>query len=111
MKGLEEYIEVHGNHFTEKLAAEVTNRKWDFSEVAKTTQEKVYYNVTGSTLGDMVYLADMICNRSHRKQSLKRGINEVLTWVQDYRRGGSAFCIWLTVSIVKGEDFDFTSYI
>ena len=111
MEGLEEYIKVHGNHFTEELAAEVTNRKWDSSEIVMAAQKRVYYNVTGSTIGDMVYLTDMICNRPHKKQSLKRGIKEVLTWVQDYRREGSAFCIWLTVASVQEESFDLTPYI
>ena len=111
MKGLERYIEKHGNHFTEKLAHTVTNSKWDFEQINKVAQSRVYYNVTGTTSGDIIYLVDMVCNRPYNKQPLNRGIKEVLMWVQDYKKRGSAFCIWLAVTAFKEENFDFTPYI
>ena len=61
MKGLEQYIEKYGNHFTEELASDITLKKWDSSKIQKSAQKKVYYNVTGSTSGDMMYLMDMFC--------------------------------------------------
>jgi hypothetical protein len=107
MKGLEEYISKHGRHFTEELASYVTEGRWNPSKVERDAQRHVYYNVTGSTPGDMVYLMtfwkeDMPYNRK---------IKVMLSWVEDYNKTGSPFLIWLTVMIVRKESFDFTPYI
>ena len=113
MKGLEEYIKVHGNHFTEELASVATDRRWNTSKVTKAAQDRVYYNVTGSTSGDMVYLMDMAYSRlnSEGRYSHNKGISMMLSWVGDYQKTGSPFCIWLTVMLMKKKDFDFTPYI
>lgn len=100
MKGLDRYIKKHGKHFTEKLASDVTLRKWDSSKIQKAAQKRVYYNVTGSTSGDMMYLMDMF----HQT-------NKMLLWVGDYKKTSSPFCIWLAAKITREEDFDFTPYI
>lgn len=111
MKGLEQYIRKHGNHFTKELALKVTGDRWSSYDIERAAQKRVYYNVTKSTIGDMIYLADMVCNRPSQRVRLNKGIKEVLCWVQDYKRSGSPFCIWLTVIFVEKEDFDFTPYI
>lgn len=113
MKGLEEYVKKHGSHFTDELAIKVTHRKWDPSKVVKAAQKKVYYNVTESTAGDMVYLLDMAYERLSPlgQYTNNRGITSMLSWVQDYKKTGSAFTIWLTVMVVKEKSFDFTPYI
>lgn len=113
MRGLEEYIRKHGKHFTDKLAIKVTNRRWDPCKVAKAAQDKVYYNVTQSTVGDMVYLLDMVHERLYPlgQYTNNRGINGMLAWVGDYKKTESAFNIWLTTVIVQKQDFDFTPYI
>ena len=107
MKGLEEYISKHGNHFTKELASKGTDERWDSSKLERDAQKHVYYNVTGSTDGDMVYL--MTIGDSCQPYSKK--VKTMLSWIQDYNKTGSPFIIWLTVLIVKEQDFDFTPYI
>lgn len=113
MRGLEEYIKKHGKHFTEDLAVRVTYRRWNPSKVVDAAQSKVYYNVTESTVGDMVYLLDMFYERLYPlgQYTVNRGILSMLTWVQDYSKTGSPFNIWMTSLIMKDKDFDFTPYI
>ena len=107
MKGLDEYVSKHGRHFTEELASEVTNGRWNPSKVEKDAQKHVYYNVTGSTLGDMVYLMTLGDSRMPYNKKVKM----MLSWVGDYSKEGSPFCIWLAVLTVSGGSFDFTPYI
>lgn len=108
MKGLKEYIRKHGIHFTEQLAMDVTRRKWNPSKVEKDAQKKVYYNVTGSTRGDMVYLMDMFYCFQYTEGKC---INLMLKWVGDYNRTNSPFCIWLSTVSLDNREFDFTPYI
>lgn len=56
MKGLRKYIAKHGRHFTPELAAKVLDCKWNASEVEIASDRVVYYNVSGATLGDIVFL-------------------------------------------------------
>ena len=107
MKGLEEYINKHGRHFTKELASKVTDERWDSSKLEKDAQKHVYYNVTGSTIGDMVYLMTI----GDARQSYCKKVKTMLSWVQDYNKTESPFIIWLTVLFVKEQDFDFTPYI
>ena len=107
MNGLEEYINKHGKHFTEELAIRVTEEKWSSSKLERDAQKHVYYNVTGSTVGDMVYLMTI----GDPRQSYCKKMKTMLSWVQDYNKTESPFVIWLTVLIVKGQDFDFKPYI
>ena len=107
MKGLEEYISKHGRHFTEKLASYVTEGRWNPSKVERDAQRHVYYNVTGSTPGDMAYL--MTIGEEGTPYSKKMKV--MLSWVGDYNKTGSPFLIWLTVMTVRKESFDFTPYI
>ena len=107
MKGLEEYIKRHGKHFTEQLASKVIEEKWNPSKVEKDAQKYVYYNVTGSTVGDMAYLMTL----GDESLSYSKRVRYMLSWVQDHRKVESPFNMWLTVLIVKEQDFDFTPYI
>ena len=113
MKGLEQYISKHGKHFTEQLALAVTDGRWDGVKVEKAAQRKVYYNVTGSTLGDMVYLtnwADMeysLASKNH-KATIDRCLRYTIYIIGNYAfHEGLPFQEWLE----DLADFDFTPYI
>jgi hypothetical protein len=111
MKGLNEYIKKYGKHFTEELARDVTKRQWNSCKIVRDAQKKVYYNVTGSTVGDMVYLMDMSCYLLSEQYTYNRGIKMMLYWVGNYNKTGSPFLIWLNSLSSNNEDFDFTPYI
>ena len=109
MKGLEAYLNKHGKHFTEKLAMSITEGRWNGNKVKKAAQSKVYYNVTGSTLGDMVYLVNkeysdgLLCNNN-----IIQCVASMLCVISSYDGGrDAAFSDWLEIT----EDFDFTPYI
>lgn len=108
MKGLVEYIKVHGRHFTVELAEDVTGGKWPSKEVERQAQGKVYYNVSGSTLGDMVYLIDMFHKYIHHH---KRCMSLMLSWVGNFQMRTVPFCIWVSSLLDDEEEFDFTPYI
>lgn len=106
MKGLEEYIKRHGRHFTERLALDSTVVRWDAAKVRKAVEGRVYYNVTGSTVGDMVYLVNEYharCPRPHKVQCIKY----VLRVVEDVTLEGKAFGDCLA----KGSTVDLGRYI
>ena len=107
MKGLREYIRKHGRHFTEELAYKAAGRKYSASQVERAAQRKVYYNVTGSTLGDMVYLTNCTYN-GWGFTTISGNISYTLYFVGNYKHhGGVLFNEWLHGL----EDFDFTPYI
>lgn len=94
MNGLEEYIKRHGRHLTERLALDSTEVRWSAAKVRKAVERRVYYNVTKSTVGDMVYLANEYharCPRHHKVQCIKY----VLRIVGDVAMEGYAFDDWL----------------
>lgn len=109
MKGLKEYTEKHGNHFTEQLALAVTDGRWDGVKVEKAAQRKVYYNVTGSTLGDMVYLVNKVHSDGLLvKDTIVQCVAFMLCVISSYGNGrDAAFSDWLE----DMTDFDFTPYI
>lgn len=113
MRGLERYIEKHGRHFTSKLAVTVTGGKWDSSRIERDAQKQVYYNVTGSTLGDMVYLMDLMYDRLYPlgEYTPNRGLKMMLSWVGDFKKTEVPFSIWLTFMTSDNVEFDFTPYI
>ena len=107
MKGLRKYIKAHGRHFTEELAMAVTCHKWSPGQIEKATQRKVWYNVTGSTLGDLVYLVNEIY-KDWKFKTLSKCLVYPLYIVGDYRLyGGVVFDDWLE----DNKDFDLTPYI
>lgn len=106
MKGLEEYIKRHGRHLTERLALDSTVVRWDAAKVRKAVEGRVYYNVTGFTVGDMVYLVNEYharYPRPHKAQCIKY----VLRVVEDVTLEGKAFGDWLA----KGSTVDLGRYI
>ena len=114
MKGLEEYLKRNGNHFTRKLADTVVSGKWDVDTIMKDAQKKVYYNVIGSTSGDMCYMVHWLYEHegwpeAHDKKS---SIKWMLWMVGDYRVSSAYFfCEWLWNTCKEKKDFDFTPYI
>lgn len=107
MKGLKEYIEKHGRHFTENLAWDIGRHKWSVPELKRTVGDKVYYNVTTSTIGDILYL---IIARS--KENKRTSIKKALDIVGDYKYyDGVIFLEWLDDILVHHDEFDFTPYI
>lgn len=109
MKGLEAYLKKYGNHFTEELALSVTSGKWDSSRVMKKAQSMVYYNVTGSTIGDIVYLVNLAKYSDQPFSKSKHGcIKFALCIIGTYAfHDGRLFRTWSE----ENEDFDFTPYI
>jgi hypothetical protein len=109
MKGLKEYIAKHGRHFTEELAYDTAGNWWSAETVEVTAQRKVYYNVTGSTIGDMVYLVNEIyADGLLRRNTIDNCVGSMLCIIGSYDNGrDAAFSDWID-SIT---DFDFTPYI
>ena len=109
MKGLDRYIAKHGRHFTLELAMDITGEKWNPSKIEKEAQKYVYYNVTGSTRGDMVYMMDRFKYFLSGEYTPRKGMLLMLKWIGDYKKTGSPFCMWL--SKYDRDGFDFTPYI
>ena len=109
MKGLEEYIEKHGKHFTVELAYKVSGKRWDVSQIEKAAKNRVYYNVTASTIGDMVYITNRVyMPKSSIFNTMSKCINYMLCIVGNFDfYEHTVFDDWLTIE----EDFDFTPYI
>ena len=103
MKGLKRYLARHGRHFTVKLAMDVIDCKWDANEVKKASDAMVYYNVSKSTLGDMVYLANLFAYDLPKR----RCIEYTLEMVGNVYAEGRAFNAW----IILDEDIDLGKYI
>lgn len=111
MKGLKEYIKKHGCHFTKELAHAVCKVNWDSQKIMKSAQKHVYYNVTGSTEGDMLYLMDMFHYFLSDQYTWNQSLRLTLMWVEDYHKTGGPFCTWMSRIVLNKEDFDFTHYI
>jgi hypothetical protein len=108
MKGLKEYIRKYGRHFTKELAYDAVRWKWPLKDIEDTAQSKVYYNVTGSTLGDIVYLVHIV-HDAYPEEYYRKDycVDYALAVIRDVRYTGSAFSNW----ILTIRDFDFTPYI
>ena len=114
MKGLDKYIEKHGRHFTVELAERLYGN-WSADRVYNYLQKKIYYNVSGSTLGDMTYIFNAFMNDC--KYHGERGISTinycrdmVIMYVSSvFNSDCIAFRCWLID--MDGKDFDLTPYI
>ena len=106
MKGLEEYIKKHGRHFTEELAYNIVGQKWTAEKIKEAAQKKVYYNVTGSTDGDLVYLT----NFRGKCYPLTKAVNWTLSLIGNYLLSEVPFNSWVEI-IAERDNFDFTPYI
>lgn len=103
MKGLRKYITRHGRHFTVELVMDIMDCKWNADEVKKASEARVYYNVTRSTLGDMIFLANLFAYDLPKR----RCIEYALEMVGNADAEGRAFNAWITLD----EDIDLSKYI
>lgn len=106
MKGLEEYISTHGRHFTEKLAIAVMDSKWSPSEIERSSEAMIYYNVSEATLGDIVFLVNKY-KKNHCHASKKRCLKYALDIVGDYSSNGYAF----TLFSLMNSNIDLKDYV
>lgn len=106
MKGLKEYISKHGNHFTEKLAIAVMDSKWNSSEIERSSETMVYYNVSEATLGDIVFLVNKY-KKNHCRATKKKCLKYALDIVRDYSSNGYAF----TLFSLMNSDIDLKEYV
>lgn len=113
MLGLEEYIQKHGRHFTEELAYKAAGgKRWTAKQVETAAQRRVWYNVTGSTLGDMTYETNslyFILNGKRKDYCIRVTLAKVGCYC--YFKDGGLFMQWVETMKKKGQDFDFTPYI
>ena len=109
MKGLRQYIRKHGRHFTEELAMSATKGKWDREDIIDKVESYVYYNVTGSTVGDIVFLVNFAKDSGRSFLKTKRQcIRFALRIVGEYAmHDGVMFNKW----VGDTKEFDFTPYI
>ena len=103
MKGLKEYVEKHGRHFTEELAYTVSGCRWTYKEINNSLQKKVYYNVSGCTPGDIVYCVNGL-DFDNRRDIVSFLIRCVL---YDVGVSDTLFNLW----VMDNNSFDFTPYI
>lgn len=114
MKGVTKYLNKHGYHFTKELVGDAIPLKWSTQNIMDTAQKHVYYNVTGATEGDMVYITHWLYDRegwpqAHDKNSC---IKWMLWFVGNYDISSSYFfVVWLNYLAKDGKEFDFTPYV
>lgn len=106
MKGLKEYIAKHGRHFTEALAMNVINSRWSPSEIEKSSDAMVYYNVSEATLGDMVFLANHY-SKVHCHATKRKCVRYAIGVVGNVNANGYAFSLWL----MTGGNIDLQDFI
>lgn len=105
MKGLKQYIRKHGKHLTEELALSVIDCKWNPSEVEEYSKDLVYYNVTKSSLGDMVYLVNRY--KIMKKANWQSCIRFALNVIGEVKLEGYAF----NEMLYYNKDIDLRKYI
>lgn len=105
MKGLGEYLKKYGRHFTEELAKDVIYVKWDMAQINKALNRKVYYNVTSSTSGDILYLINYMGNICGGNKT--KSIDWALYCVGTYCMKEIAFNTWFSS---LRNNFDFRPY-
>lgn len=90
MKGLEVYISKHGRHFTERLAIAAIDSRWSSSEIERSSEAMVYYNVSEATLGDIVFLVNKY-KKNNCRATKKKCLRYALDIVGNYNTNGFAF--------------------
>lgn len=103
MRGLKEYIAIHGKHFTIELAEHIIKCKWKSSEVMVASDRVVYYNVSKATIGDMVFLVNLFSDSFSKGRCIKYALDII----GNVDREGYAFDAWL----MSNEDIDLVEYI
>jgi len=109
MKGLKEYIAKHGFHFTVELAYKAGGKKWTSEQVMSAAQKKVYYNVTGSTVGDITYRVNALSGIRPKNKCIDITLAQVGCF--SYFGYGGIFSQWFESMQRMGKDFDFTPFI
>lgn len=91
-------------HFTLKLASDVLgkHKRWGLGEVKESLDRKVWFNLTGATDGDILFLGNYFHNCN------KRGNMALARTFLGYYSFGGALRILLNDC---RQDFDFTPYI
>lgn len=109
MRGLEEYIERHGRHFTMKLAEDVLDKDgilfWKPDTVMRAMNRRVWYNTNSSTEGDIIYLVN------NYPSNLNSAVSITIGHLHKVNDREVAFDIFMIGLRMLGEDFDFTPYI
>lgn len=96
-------------HFTVELAYDATDKFYDVDEVEKELNKKVYYNVSGYTIGDAVYIfngwTDVLDrgNKKYRAEMVRMVLEDPM-----YLDIPTVFELWVKA---YARDFDFTPYI
>ena len=106
MKGLRKYIAKHGRHLTEQLAMDALECRWNIPEVVKATENRVYYNVSEATLGDIVLMVNHFNSRfidANKYDCVKWALSKV----EDVNTNGYAF----EILIKSYNDIDLRKYI
>ena len=118
MKGLKEYLKKHGKHFSEQLAYDVAlNKRWNKKQIENSIRNRVWYNVTDSSIGDIIYLVNECYDdenfMGYKKKS--KCIAYTLLYIGDFKNyGGRLFDEWLDETSQYEffrDNFDFTPYI
>lgn len=109
MKGLKQYIRKHGKHFTEELAMNATGGRWSREDIMDKVESQVYYNVTGSTVGDIIFLVNFAKDSGRSFLRTKHQcVKFALCIVGEYAmHDGVMFSKW----VGDTKDFDLTQYI
>ena len=114
MKGVNRYLKKHGYHFTTELVKDAVPLKWSPDNIMDTAQKRVYYNVTGATEGDMVYITHWLYGKEGWPEAHDKGscVKWMLWFIGNYDvRSTYFFSLWLSYLAKEDKDFDFTPYI
>ncbi len=108
MKGLRKYLAKHGRHLTISLAKKATSNRWSAHEVESSSERIVYYNVTDSTLGDIIFLTNYYYDSQLPvKTSRIACVRKTLRAVEDINAKELAFDLFLTLD----ENLDLRKYL
>lgn len=113
MKGLDRYIKKYGKHFTLELALRAIPQRWSVDQIEKSLNKRVWYNVTESTLGDIVYLVNLAgsCYDIQIFKSKDSCIKYALSYVGDVNCNGVMFQSWVKLLSVRKKHFDFDEFV
>ena len=108
MKGLRKYLAKHGKHLTVRLAKKATGNRWSAHEIELSSERIIYYNVTGSTLGDIVFLTNYYYDSQLPSRTPKLVcVKKTLKLVEDVNAKEFAFDLLSTLD----ENLDLGKYL
>lgn len=106
MKGLKVYISKHGRHFTERLTIAAIDNRWSPSEIERSSEAMVYYNVSEATLGDIVFLVNKY-KKNHCRATKKKCLRYALDIIGDCSSNDYAF----TLFTLMNSSIDLKEYV